>query len=438
MFVGDPAIHRVAVYHPRYGEHGCGASAAPATRGSIRRPSRTPPPAAPPGPPRPPKSAGARHGAPAHGRRSPVLGRSVADSLRRTMAVDKISVQAAGIMTVVILSLFMASSGTYLVARQGALLRFRDHRPAGRSEMDAHFAGYDPDVTVLVPSCAEEVPVMRATLWSAALQEPRVRIVLLLDDPPQQTDPIAVGRRRVSAAACGLGDATAAIRARRGGSQLAGAGVEEPTGCRVLPDSGEADGAATAAGGAAAGAGGAATDARRDATGPATGRLPWMAAPRAGPSRSPRASPSLPSFRSSTGCLARNRRPQTWRPSEAAPHRLDTGGPLSPSTEVHLVLVPSSEGHPADLLQGATSAGTARLGAARPCRRRSAQVPCSRPLRRRPSCSRRPAPASGRPREPASGLWAPRSPRRTRRPWSSSSPCSSATTRVPRRRPSWH
>ena len=119
---------------------------------------------------------------------------SVADSLRRTMAVDEVSVQAAGIMTVVILSLFMASSGTYLVARQGALLRFRDHRPAGRSEMDAHFDGYDPDVTVLVPSYAEEVSVVRATLWSAALQEPRVRIVLLLDDPPQQADPIAAER----------------------------------------------------------------------------------------------------------------------------------------------------------------------------------------------------------------------------------------------------
>ncbi len=44
---------------------------------------------------------------------------SIADSLRRTMAMDEVSVQAAGIMTVVILSLLIASSGTYLVARQG-------------------------------------------------------------------------------------------------------------------------------------------------------------------------------------------------------------------------------------------------------------------------------------------------------------------------------
>ena len=45
-------------------------------------------------------------------------------------------------------------------------------------------------MTVLVPSYAEEPEVIRATLWSAALQEyPSMRVVLLLDDPPAPTDP---------------------------------------------------------------------------------------------------------------------------------------------------------------------------------------------------------------------------------------------------------
>ena len=65
--------------------------------------------------------------------------------------------------------------------------------------MDAHVDGYDPDVTVLVPSCAEEVPVVRATLWSAALREPRVRIAAAFVPPRAAWE-----------------DATAAIRAHRG------------------------------------------------------------------------------------------------------------------------------------------------------------------------------------------------------------------------------
>ena len=78
----------------------------------------------------------------------------------------------------------------YLLARQGALYRFRDHSRVPRGELDRHFADYDDGITVLVPSYAEEPQVVRATLWSAALQEfPDLKVVLLLDDPPVPTDP---------------------------------------------------------------------------------------------------------------------------------------------------------------------------------------------------------------------------------------------------------
>lgn len=75
----------------------------------------------------------------------------------------------------------------YMLARQGALYRFRDHLRTPRAELDRHFDGaYDKLVTVLVPSYVEEVSVVRKTLWSAALQEfPHLRVVLLVDDPPR-------------------------------------------------------------------------------------------------------------------------------------------------------------------------------------------------------------------------------------------------------------
>ena len=58
------------------------------------------------------------------------------------------------------------------------------------AELDAHFADGLQSMTVLVPSYAEEARVVRATLWSAALQEfPSLRVVLLVDDDPFPADP---------------------------------------------------------------------------------------------------------------------------------------------------------------------------------------------------------------------------------------------------------
>ncbi len=92
-------------------------------------------------------------------------------------------------ITYVAITSFLAlSSLLYLVARQGALYRTRAHRRVPRAVIDESFDTHQASMTVLVPSYREEIPVVRMTLLSAALQEyPQMRVVLLLDDPPHPT-----------------------------------------------------------------------------------------------------------------------------------------------------------------------------------------------------------------------------------------------------------
>ncbi|MGO4785500.1 glycosyltransferase family 2 protein [Cryobacterium sp. W22_MBD10_FK3] len=100
---------------------------------------------------------------------------------------------------VIVVTFLTFSALLYLVARQGALQRFRDHVRVPRAELDSHFASHQGSLTVLVPSYSEEPGVVRATLWSAALQEyPDLRIVLLLDDPPHPTDPAVAAQLQAS------------------------------------------------------------------------------------------------------------------------------------------------------------------------------------------------------------------------------------------------
>ncbi|KQV04940.1 glycosyltransferase family 2 protein [Leifsonia sp. Root112D2] len=112
---------------------------------------------------------------------------------------------------VVVVTFLTFSALMYLVARQGALQRFRAHARAPRAELDLHFAGEKSAMTVLVPSYAEEPDVVRQTLWSAALQEyPSVRVVLLVDDPPFPTDPAIAARLEATRAL--TADIDAALR----------------------------------------------------------------------------------------------------------------------------------------------------------------------------------------------------------------------------------
>ncbi|MDG0809220.1 glycosyltransferase family 2 protein [Cohnella rhizosphaerae] len=95
----------------------------------------------------------------------------------------------------IIVTLLTFSALMYLLARQGALLRFSRHVRVPRAEIDRYFEQNQPTITVLIPSYDEEPEVVRKTLLSAALQEyPRIRIVLLLDDAPYPTDPAASAR----------------------------------------------------------------------------------------------------------------------------------------------------------------------------------------------------------------------------------------------------
>lgn len=95
----------------------------------------------------------------------------------------------------IIVTLLTFSALMYLIARQGAFQRFSKHVRIPRADIDNYFEENQPKITVLVPSYDEEPEVVRKTLLSAALQEyPHIRIVLLLDDAPYPTDPVASAR----------------------------------------------------------------------------------------------------------------------------------------------------------------------------------------------------------------------------------------------------
>ncbi|MTA78075.1 MAG: glycosyltransferase [Actinobacteria bacterium] len=89
-----------------------------------------------------------------------------------------------------LVSLLTLSSLAYLVARQGYLRRTRSHRRVPRAELEEAIENDAPSLTVLVPSYREDQRTNLLTLMSAALQEfPALRVVLLIDDPPNSDDP---------------------------------------------------------------------------------------------------------------------------------------------------------------------------------------------------------------------------------------------------------
>lgn len=101
----------------------------------------------------------------------------------------------------IVVTFLTFSALMYLLARQGALQRFSKHVRVPRAELDRHFADKQGSITVLVPSYAEEPEVIRKTLLSAALQEyPSMRVVLLIDDKPNPTNPKDAERLAVTRA----------------------------------------------------------------------------------------------------------------------------------------------------------------------------------------------------------------------------------------------
>jgi cellulose synthase (UDP-forming) len=80
----------------------------------------------------------------------------------------------------------------YQLARAGYLHRLRQHLGRGAEDPAARspWESTPPPVTILIPSYNEEPRIIRQALFSAALQDyPARRVVLLIDDPPQPTNP---------------------------------------------------------------------------------------------------------------------------------------------------------------------------------------------------------------------------------------------------------
>ncbi len=98
------------------------------------------------------------------------------------------SIEAA--VYVILVTLLTAAGCAYLLARIGYLQRARAHRRVSRALIDAAFDESSPTLTTIIPSYREQRQVIRQTLLSAALQEyPNMRIVLLIDDPPNPSNP---------------------------------------------------------------------------------------------------------------------------------------------------------------------------------------------------------------------------------------------------------
>lgn len=112
------------------------------------------------------------------------IGSQMLDNGRHDTRFLVAAVVYGGVVTLLTFSALM-----YLVARQGAQYRSRQHARVPRVDIDAHFTGSQDSITVLVPSYREDPNLVRGTLISAALQEfPNMRIALLIDDPPNPPD----------------------------------------------------------------------------------------------------------------------------------------------------------------------------------------------------------------------------------------------------------
>jgi cellulose synthase/poly-beta-1,6-N-acetylglucosamine synthase-like glycosyltransferase len=99
-------------------------------------------------------------------------------------------------------SLLAASATAYLFGRLGFYYRARQHRRVPRAKLDDFFMRRQPRLIALVPSYQEEPGVILMTLLSTALQEyPDLRVVLLIDDPP---NPRYSGPRRLLDSALAL------------------------------------------------------------------------------------------------------------------------------------------------------------------------------------------------------------------------------------------
>src|SRR5680860_133215 len=104
--------------------------------------------------------------------------------LRGTVGEGNLLASLRIMLFVVLLLILMFGNVVYQVSRWGFVDRLIEHRARGSSI----FPSPDfetPSVTILIPSYKEDLRTIRQTVVSAALQAyPDVRVVLLIDDPP--------------------------------------------------------------------------------------------------------------------------------------------------------------------------------------------------------------------------------------------------------------
>jgi cellulose synthase (UDP-forming) len=97
---------------------------------------------------------------------------------------------AESTLYIVTITMLTLSCLAYLVSRLGNYERVKAHRRVARSTIEDDLDGRHPSLIVLVPSYREQDRVNRYTLLSAGLQEyPELKVVLLIDDPPDVDDP---------------------------------------------------------------------------------------------------------------------------------------------------------------------------------------------------------------------------------------------------------
>ena len=96
---------------------------------------------------------------------------------------------AENLIYLVIVTLMLWSVLSYLIGRGGYLHRVRERVITPRAVLEEFFDANHPTATVLIPSYREEPRVILQTMLSAALQEfADLKVVLLVDDPPNPDD----------------------------------------------------------------------------------------------------------------------------------------------------------------------------------------------------------------------------------------------------------
>lgn len=76
-------------------------------------------------------------------------------------------------------------NAVYMFSRHGYFKRLGEHNPTSQMAIEEHLLSHSPPLAILVPSYKEEIPVIRQSILSSALQDyPNRRVVLLIDNPP--------------------------------------------------------------------------------------------------------------------------------------------------------------------------------------------------------------------------------------------------------------